>query len=109
MQPKGRPKKYRIIKKEPEILKFSPRGKPGRPEEIELNIEEFEAIRLTDHQGLRQDQAAKSMGISQQTVSRVLRKARKKMADTLIGGKIIKIKGGRFIIKSNHSMPAKQL
>ena len=52
MQAKGRPKKYRIIQKDPKILKYSPRGKPGRPDEVDLKMEEFEAIRLIDKQGL---------------------------------------------------------
>ena len=98
MKPKGRPKKYRIIKKDPKIVRFSPRGKPGRPDETELKMEEFEAIRLADCLKLRQVEAAKSMRVSQQTFSRIIRKARKKLADAFINGKIIRIKGGTYVI-----------
>jgi predicted DNA-binding protein (UPF0251 family) len=35
-------------------IQFSPRGRPGRPDEIELKMEEFEAIRLADYTGLKQ-------------------------------------------------------
>lgn len=94
MKPKGRPKKTRIIKTIPRINQFSPRGKPGRPDEICLGTDELEAIRLADYHGLSQKEAARSMHISQQTFSRILRKARRATSDGLINGKIIKIQEG---------------
>jgi predicted DNA-binding protein (UPF0251 family) len=100
MRLKGRPKKYRIVKKDPKIVRFSPRGKPGRPDEIDLKIDEFEAIRLADYQGIDQESAAKSMRISQETFSRILKQARKKVADTIVNGKIIRIQGGYYVISS---------
>ena len=92
----GRPIKIRIIRKEPPIKQFSPRGKSGRPGYTELKLEDFEAIRLSDHLGLDQREAAKFMGISQQTYSRVLKEARKCVAGALINGNIIKVKGGEY-------------
>jgi predicted DNA-binding protein (UPF0251 family) len=50
-------------------------------------------MRLVDFKRLRQAEAAKSMGISQQTLSRTLRKARKIIADAIVNGKIIRIHG----------------
>ncbi len=97
MKPRGRPKKYRIIKQDPRISQFSPRGKPGRPDEIELKMEEFEAIRLADFMGHKQREAAKSMHISQQTFSRILKKARRTLAEAIVAGKIIKIQGGCYL------------
>ena len=94
MKPKGRPQKRRIIRKQPDILKFSPRGKPGRPDETELTIDEFEALRLSDSLCQRQVEAAKSMGVSQQTFSRVIRRARRKLADAVVSGRIVRIQGG---------------
>jgi len=96
MKPKGRPRKYRIVKKEPKILRFSPRGKPGRPDEIEIKMEEFEALRLADYLSLRQADSAKSMHVSQPTFSRILRKARKALSEAFIDGKIIRIHGGAY-------------
>lgn len=101
---RGRPKKYRIIKKDPKISQFSPRGKPGRPEEIILTMDEYEAVRLADFMGLSQKEAAKSMHISQQTFSRILKKSRKSMANALVGGKIIKIQGGYYVISSKDDL-----
>jgi len=89
---RGRPKKQRIIKQIPKTGQFSPRGKPGRPDEVILESDEFEAIYMADYQALDQKTAASSMGVSQQTFSRILKKARKSVADSLVGGKIIRIK-----------------
>lgn len=96
---KGRPTKIRIIRREPEIKQFSPRGRIGRPGYSGLKFEEFEAIRLTDYMGLDQAQSAERMKISQQTFSRILRKARKCIAEALIKGDIIKISGGTFKVE----------
>ena len=94
---RGRPKKPRTVQINPKIERFSPRGKPGRPDEIQLNIDEFEALRLADYQGLSQKEAAKSMQISQQTFSRILKKARRIVAEAIATGKIILIQGGNVI------------
>ena len=95
---RGRPKKTRIVEKEPRIRQFSPRGAIGRPSHNELKLEEMEAIRLADFSGLNQTEAAISMGISQQTFSRVLRSGRRRVAEALVLGRIIKVKGGDFKI-----------
>ena len=95
----GRPIKTRKVHKDPDTKQFSPRGHRGRPGYNELKIEEVEAIRLIDHMGLKQAEAAGSMGISQQTFSRVLRKARKSLGEALVLGRIIKVKGGVFKIE----------
>lgn len=100
MRPQGRPKKYRIVKQDPRISQFSPRGRPGRPDEVEVSMDEFEALRLTDFMGLSQKEAAKSMRISQPTFSRVLTKAHKTIANGLIKGATIKIQGGHYVISS---------
>lgn len=100
MRPRGRPKKYRIVKVDLKISKFSPRGKPGRPDEVELKMDEFEALRLADHQNLSQKEAARSMRISQQTFSRILRKAHKNIAKGITTGSAIRIQGGQYVISS---------
>ena len=96
---RGRPKRPRTIENEPNTRQFSPRGRIGRPGYNELKYEELEAIRLADFKGLRQAEAAKSMGISQQTFSRVLRNGRRCLARALVLGKIIKVNGGTFRIE----------
>ena len=105
MKTRGRPKKYRIITQDPKITLFSPRGKPGRPDEVCLNMDEFEALRLSDYMGKGQIEAAKSMHISQQTFSRIIKKARRKLSDSLVNGKIIKIQGGYYVVNSRINNP----
>ncbi|MFA5087614.1 MAG: DUF134 domain-containing protein [Candidatus Omnitrophota bacterium] len=91
---RGRPKKVRYIQKMPKISQFSPRGKPGRPDEAELSIDQLETMKLADLQGFSQAQGAVSMGISRPSFGRILREARKIVADALVGGKILKIRIG---------------
>ena len=100
MRPRGRPGKYRIVKVDPKISQFSPRGRPGRPDEVELKMDEFEALRLADCLDLGQKEAAKSMHVSQQTFSRILRKAHKLIAKGITTGSAIRIQGGQYVISS---------
>ncbi len=90
----GRPKKVRYIQKMPTVRQFSPRGKPGRPEEVILFIDEFEAYKLADFQMFSQTQGALAMKLSRASFGRALREARRKIADALVCGKIIKIQMG---------------
>ena len=71
---------------------FKPCGMPGKNLEYEvLTKDEIEAIRLADFEGLYQEDAANEMEISRPTFSRILNKARKKIANALILGKAIEI------------------
>jgi predicted DNA-binding protein (UPF0251 family) len=96
MKPRGRPRKIRNIKEAPKTLIFSPRGKPGRPDEVSLKYEELEALRLADLNNLKHIDAASSMGISRQSFERVLKRARRAMTEGLTKGKIIRISGGSY-------------
>lgn len=100
MKPRGRPKRLRKIEKGPNTLVFSPRGKPGRPDEVNLKYEELEALRLADFGGFKQITAAKHMGISRQSFGRVLKKARRTTAEALVNGKIIRVAGGSYKLVS---------
>lgn len=91
---RGRPKKVRFIQKMPQVVQFSPRGKPGRPDEIELTLDQFEAIKLADFQGFKQEHGALAMRVSRASFGRILREARKRVAEALVMGKIVKIRMG---------------
>ncbi len=67
-------------------------------EKISLNVDEFEALRLGDFEGLEQTMAAESMGISQPTFHRTIESGRKKVADALVNGKAIRIEGGDYVM-----------
>ena len=60
-------------------------------DEVELNPEEIETLRLKDVKGMDQTSAAEKMGISQSSFQRVLTIARKKISNALFEGKIIRI------------------
>ncbi|MDH7576836.1 MAG: DUF134 domain-containing protein [Bacillota bacterium] len=76
---------------------FKPAGIPLRElEEIHLSVEELEALRLKDLEGLDQEACAAQMGISRTTFQRVLYAARSKITEALVKGKAIRIEGGDF-------------
>jgi len=90
-----RPKKIRWVKCEPGERCFRPQCIPLKKlEGVYLTIDEFEAIRLIDVEGLMQEEAARKMRISRPTFTRILASARKKIADALVNIKAIKIEGG---------------
>jgi predicted DNA-binding protein (UPF0251 family) len=76
---------------------FKPRGIPTLDlEEVVLNLDEFEAIRLADYEQMYQEEAAVQMNISRQTFGRIINESHKKIADVLINAKALKIEGGKI-------------
>jgi len=88
-----RPHCLRRIGWVPKIWCFYPETLEN-PQEIVLTLDELEAIRLADFEGLYQEEAAQRMGISRPTFGRILENARKKVAEALILGKSLRIEGG---------------
>ena len=81
----------------PTVTYFKPAGIPMQLlEESCLTVEEVEALRLKDVEGLEQEEGAEKMGVSRPTFQRVLASARHKIADALLNGKAIRIEGGNF-------------
>jgi len=90
-----RPRHCRRVAQLPQTNYYKPRGIPlSVLEEVTLTVDEFEAIRLTDLEGLYQADAAEKMSVSRQTLGRILESAHKKIADALVNGKALLIKGG---------------
>ncbi len=92
-----RPRKKRLIRSNPLTRFYKPRGIPLRDMKIvRLKDEEWEAIKLADYKGLDQEEAARLMGISRPTFSRLISSARKVVASALIEGAALEIGGGDF-------------
>ena len=93
----ARPTKWRRIENLPSVPYFAPSAKEmvNMPENI-LKLEELEAIRLKDLEGLEQSECAERMEVSRPTFQRILLSAREKIADSLVNGKAIRIEGGNF-------------
>jgi len=91
----ARPCKCRRVKCRPDALYFKPRAVPlSMLEEVVLAIDELEAIRLADLEGLYQEEAAGKMMISRQTFGNIIARAHKKVAEALVNSKALKIEGG---------------
>lgn len=97
-----RPQDNRIVLEPPLFSEFKPLGVKGQElEQIQLALDEFEAFRLADHNGLSHAEAADEMGISRSTFSRLIEKARKKIAEFIIQGKLLTIEGGSIHFRNN--------
>jgi uncharacterized protein len=95
-----RPRLCRRVGFNPNVTFFKPQGIPLRElEEIVLQVDELEAVRLKDVLDFDQSECAKKMNISQPTFHRLILSARKKIADAIVNGKAIKIEGGNFRYK----------
>jgi len=93
----ARPVKWRKIENVPAVSRFVPAGRTAAEgAENTLKLEELEAVRLKDLEGLEQGECADRMEISRATFQRILLCAREKIADSLVNGKAIQISGGHF-------------
>ena len=97
-----RPQYNRIVHEPPLFSDFKPIGVRGRDlEQIVLTLDEFEAFRLADQLGFSHALAANEMEISRSTFSRLIEKARKKIADFIILGRTLTIGGGTVHFRIN--------
>jgi predicted DNA-binding protein (UPF0251 family) len=95
----ARPTGKRQVKAKPPCGLFKPAGIPAKDlDEVQLTVDEYEAIRLVDYEGLYQEQAAEAMDVSRQTLGRILELARRKVGETLVQGKSLRIEGGEYFM-----------
>lgn len=88
----GRRRIRRNITKDHSRVCFKPCGiQKNMLEKIELGVDEIEAVRLSDFEGLYQQECADRMGISRTTFSRLIESAHKKIADALLHQKALRI------------------
>lgn len=92
-----RPCKCRRVERFPHAVFFKPAGVPlTELDERCLSVEGLEAMRLADAEGLSTDEAAARMGVSRHTFGRILRSARRTVAEVLSLGIALRIDGGSY-------------
>jgi predicted DNA-binding protein (UPF0251 family) len=102
----SRPRKCRWVGREPEVTFFKPQGIPLKTlEHAQITVDELEALRLSDYEGLSHEDVARRMRVSRPTVTRMLAKAHRAVADALVNGKAICIKGGDYCLAGENFCP----
>lgn len=97
-----RPQNNRIVYEPPIFSNFKPIGVNGKDlKKVLLTLDEFEAFRLADYIGLSHAEASEEMEISRSVFTRLIEKARKKIAELIITGKMLKIEGGNIHFRRN--------
>ena len=91
-----RPRKCRRVCHFPGTLDFGPLGAPAEGPPVTLTVEEYEALRLIDREGLSQEQCGASMGVARTTVQQLYASAREKVAAFLVEGRALRIEGGDY-------------
>ncbi|MFA7075099.1 MAG: DUF134 domain-containing protein [Candidatus Izemoplasmatales bacterium] len=93
----SRPPKPRNICHTPKHLVYGPKGvRANSLDRITMLIDELETVRLIDYLDYTQEEAADQMKVARTTVQRIYNDARKKIASSIIDGKIIVIEGGEY-------------
>ena len=91
----ARPLNRRQVDTLPSSTYFKPRGVPKSSLTVQvLTLDELEALRLADLEGLYHSAAAQSMDVSRQTFGRIIETAHRKVAQALVQGQALEIKGG---------------
>ncbi|SHK16650.1 DUF134 domain-containing protein [Tepidibacter formicigenes] len=93
-----RPKKWRKVGFIPEIRFYGPLDCDIENSIIIMSVEELESIRLMDLEGLDQNECAQRMMVARSTFQRIYSEAKRKIADSIINGKKLKIEGGNYTL-----------
>lgn len=93
----ARPIKWRRVCCLPESKRFGSLDAPSDVDNIvKMTVDEYETIRLIDLEGYTQEECAAQMNVARSTVQGIYFEARKKLADSLVNGKMLLIEGGEY-------------
>ena len=96
----ARPQRSRRVCDTPPIKRFTPSPSPvsagEKNEPVLLTVDEYEALRLVDHEGLTHSQCAVQMKISRTTATEICESAHRKVACALVNSRELIIEGGRW-------------
>ncbi|MEL7646507.1 MAG: DUF134 domain-containing protein [Sedimentibacter sp.] len=92
-----RPRKWRKVCCLPDSSRFGPLDAPVEGTcYVTMTVDEYETIRLIDLEGLSQEECAGQMNVARTTVQGIYSEARKKLAQSLVNGKMLRIEGGDY-------------
>lgn len=94
----ARPRKWRQVCCLPESTQFGPLNKTLDSDFVIMSVDEYETIRLIDYENLNQEECSERMNIARTTVQGIYFSARKKLADSIVNGKKLIIKGGDYTL-----------
>ncbi len=93
----ARPRKWRKVCSLPESNRFGPLDSLFDAENhVHMTVDEYETIRLIDSEGFTQEDCAEQMNVARTTVQSIYAEARKKLAESLVYGKVLLIEGGEY-------------
>lgn len=92
-----RPRKWRKVCCLPDSSRFGPLDSPPETENVvNMTVDEYETIRLIDLESLTQEECSERMNVARTTVQGIYNDARKKLAESLVNGKVLWIEGGEY-------------
>ena len=93
----ARPMKWRKVCSLPESSKFGPLDSPADANDyVNMTVDEYETIRLIDLEGFTQEECSKKMIVARTTIQGIYVEARRKIAESLVNGKVLLIEGGEY-------------
>ncbi len=97
----ARPCRQRRIRQFPDHWFFSSADQENEQKEIVMSLDEYETIRLIDHEGKTQEECALSMDVARTTVTAIYDSARRKLSRMIVEGKPLRISGGIYRLSSD--------
>lgn len=92
-----RPMKWRKVCCMPDNNQFGPLDMDGEIKgSVNMTVDEYETIRLIDLEQFTQEECAAHMNVARTTVQGIYNEARKKLAESLVNGKVLFIEGGEY-------------
>jgi len=92
----ARPRKWRRVCCLPDSSIFGPLDYAAKSNPVRMTVDEYEAIRLIDLEGFTQEECAERMNVARTTVQGIYIEARRKLASSLVNGRMLVIEGGEY-------------
>ena len=104
-----RPRKWRKVCCLPNTNRFGPLNGCVSPDDvIQMTVDEYETIRLIDLEGMNQEDCASQMNVARTTVQGIYNEARRKLALSLVEGRVLFIEGGDYHLCDGQSNCCRQ-